>query len=395
MNNSKRIFLIILLVILSMVVVACSGKSDGEETSDSQKAYKIGAIVSKTGSANAMGEPQFNALEMLVDKINSDGGINGIPIELSIVDDETNQDKAVQQMQRLINDEEVLAVLGSTLSGPSLAMKGIAVDTQTPMISFASADEIVDPDDPATKWVFKAPHSNSQAVGKTIQYLLDEGLTKVAFIHDTTSYGEGAYREFEDLAKQNSINIVANESFNNGDADMSAQLISIKSKNPDAVIVWGISNESATVAKNMKSLKMDAPLIGSYGIANEGFLKVAGEAAEGMVIQTGKLLFPEQISNDDVQYNIISQFNEEYQNKYNSEPTNFASYAYDGLYMIVEAIKNGATDREAIRDYLENDIVNWVGATGTYTITDKDHVGLKADSLVMAEVKNGEWVIKE
>lgn len=408
----KRKFSVMITLLLSFSLLFLAGCGNSKETaqdtntntksSNSEQAnankpesYKIGAIVSKTGGASALGEPEFNTLELLAKQINDNGGINGVPLELIVVDDETNQDKAVQEMQRLINDEKVLAVLGSTTSGISLAMKGISADNETPLVSFAAAAQIVDANDPATKWVFKTPHSDEQAVARIYQYLIDAGLKKIGVIHDSNAYGEGGRQQLEGLAGQYGIEITGMESYQAKDPDMSAQLTKLKASNPDAIVVWGITNESATVAKNMKSLNIGVPLIGSHGIANDGFLQLAGDAANGVVIPTGKLLFPEQIPADDAQFEIISKFNEAYKAAYQTDPTNFASYAYDGLYLVVEAIQNGAADRASIRDYLENNVKDWVGATGTFTMTASDHLGLKADSMVMAEVKEGKWSLKK
>ncbi|MBO8171358.1 MAG: ABC transporter substrate-binding protein [Bacillaceae bacterium] len=399
----KKFYSIMALVLsLSLLLLAgCGGQTEenaqnnDEGNAEAPESYKIGAIVSKTGPANALGEPEYNTLQLLEKQINDAGGINGVPLELILVDDETNQDKATQEVLRMINDENVLAVIGPTVSGISLALKGIALDNEVPMVSFAAAAQIVDPEDPATKWVFKTPHSDEQAVGRIYQYLNSEGIKKIGIIHDSNAYGEGGREKLEELAEQAGVEIVGIESYQAKDPDMSAQLTNLKSKNPEAIIVWGITNESATVAKNMKSLGFDIPLIGSHGIANEGFLQLAGEDAEGIVIPTGKLLFPEQIPSNDPQYEVISQFNEAYQAEFNSDPTNFASYAYDGLYMVVEALKNGATDRASIRDYLENDIKDYVGATGIFNMSPDDHLGLTAESMVIAEVKDGQWVLKK
>jgi branched-chain amino acid transport system substrate-binding protein len=393
--KKKAIQLLVVLLTLSLLVMVGCSTDTGTNADGKPAAYKIGAIVSKTGGASALGEPEYNTLQLLVKQINDNGGIDGVPLELILVDDETNQDKATQEMLRLINDEQVLVVLGPTVSGISLALKGMAADNEAPNVSFAAAAQIVDPTDPATQWVFKTPHSDAQAVGRIYQYLNSQGLKKIGVIHDSNAYGEGGRMQLENLAGEYGIEIVGLESFQAKDPDMSAQLTKLKSQNPEAIVVWGITNESATVAQNMKSLNLGIPLIGSHGIANAGFLKLAGDAAEGVVIPTGKLLFPEQIPSDDPQYDIISAFNEAYQAEFQADPTNFASYAYDGLYLVIEALKNGATDRAGIRDYLEQNISDYVGATGTFNMTAEDHLGLQADSMVIAVVENGKWVLKK
>ena len=197
----------------------------------------------------------------------------------------------------------------------------------------------------------------------------------------------------EALAGEYNIDLVAKESYNTQDPDMSAQLTKINSAKAEAIIVWGTNPGPAVVAKNTRDLGIDLPIIGSHGIANQNFITLAEDAAEGVVIPTGKLLFPDQIAEDDVQFDVISSFYKDYTDKYSSEPTNFGSYGYDNLMLVIDALKNGATDRESIREYLENDITNWVGTTGVFNFTDKDHNGLTADSLIMAVVKDGKWTL--
>lgn len=381
----------ILVVALAAGMAACSSDVDGNSK---KEVYKIGAIYSKTGPGSPLGEPEWNATELLEKQINEDGGINGVPIEIILADDESTPEKATEEMNRMINDEKVLAVLGSTTSGASLAMKGIAMDSEVPLISAGAAIGIVSPAE-ESKWVFKTPHSDAHAVERVYMYLKEQGLTDVAILADSNAFGASGVEQLEALKGDYGINIVASESYNTDDADMKTQLTKIKSSGAKAVIVWGTNPGPAIAAKNLKELGMKIPYIGSHGIANQSFIDLAGDAAEGVVIPTGKLLFPTQIPNDDQQYKVISSFYDSYKAEYGGEPTNFGSYGYDNIMLVVEALKSGAKDQEAIRDYLENKIKNYVGATGIFTFSAKDHNGLKADSMVLAEVKDGKWAFKK
>jgi branched-chain amino acid transport system substrate-binding protein len=226
-------------------------------------------------------------------------------------------------------------------------------------------------------------------------YLQEAGMKEVAILADSNAFGASGVEQLEALTSEYDIEIVANESYNTDDADMKTQLTKINSSGAKALIVWGTNPGPAIIAKNMKELGMNIPYIGSHGIANQSFINLAGDAAEGVVIPTGKLLFPTQISEDDAQYEVISSFYDSYTAEYDGEPTNFGSYGYDNLMLVVEALKSGATDRESIRDYLENKVKDYVGATGTFTFSPEDHNGLKADSMVLAEVKDGKWVLKK
>lgn len=392
----KKSILSSLLLTLLLILGACGNKEtsneSGEANGEKPKEYKIGAIYSKTGPNSPLGEPEWNTTKLLEEKINAEGGINGVPIRVILADDESKQEKATQEMNRLINDEKVIAVLGSSGSGESLAMKGIALQNNVPLVSAAASIAIVKPVEDS-HWVFKTPHSDVHAVQRLYTYLNEQGIKKVGTLVDSNAFGTSGLEQLEALADEFGIEIVAKESYNTQDPDMSAQLTKINSANSEAVIVWGTNPGPAVIAKNKKDLGIDIPMVSSHGIANQTFIKLAGDAAEGVVIPTGKLLFPSQIPSDDVQYEVISNFYEEYTKKYNNEPTNFGSYGYDNLMLVVEALRAGATERESIRDYLETKIVDWTGTTGIFTFSDKDHNGLKSDSMVMATVKDGKWTL--
>ncbi|WP_227940184.1 ABC transporter substrate-binding protein [Alkalihalobacillus deserti] len=391
----KKSFLLSLLSV-SMIgmLAACGGsESSGEvENNGEVSEYKIGAIYSKTGPNSPLGEPEWNATKLIEDKINAEGGINGVPIKVILADDESTQEKATQEMNRLINDENVLAVLGSSGSGESLAMKGIALQQQVPMIAAAASMHVVEPVEDA-HWIFKTPHSDVHAVQRIYMYLNEQGIKQVGLLSDSNAFGTSGVEQLEGLADEYGIEIVAKEGYNTQDPDMSAQITRVNSANAEAVIVWGTNPGPAVIASNIRNLGLDLPMIGSHGIANQNFINLAEKGAEGVIIPTGKLLFPEEITEKDVQYDVISNFYNEYTEKYGNEPTNFGSYGYDNIMLVVEALRSGATDRESIRDFLENELTDWVGATGVFNFTPEDHNGLDPDSMVMAIVKDGKWVL--
>ncbi len=389
----RKLLLTVFLAMMTVLILAgCSEGSDKEKSSGKVSEYKIGAIYSKTGPNSPLGEPEWNATKLIEDKINSEGGINGVPIKIILADDESSQEKATQEANRLINDEKVLVLLGSSGSGESLAMKGIAMQQQVPMISAAASTQVVEPVEDS-KWVFKTPQSDRLAVERVFIYLNEQGISKIGTISDSNAFGSSGLEQMEALADKYKIDIVAKESYNTQDPDMSAQLTKINGAKAQAIVVWGTNPGPAVIAKNTRDLGIDLPIIGSHGIANQNFITLAEDAAEGVVIPTGKLLFPDQIEEDDVQFDVISSFYKDYMDKYGSEPTNFGSYGYDNIMLVIDALKSGATDRESIRDYLENDVTNWIGTTGVFNFTAKDHNGLTADSLIMATVKDGKWML--
>ncbi len=369
---------------------ASGGNGDNEEVTE----YKIGAIYSKTGPNSPLGEPEWNATKLVEEKINAEGGINGVPIRVILADDESTQEKATQEMNRLINDENVLAVLGSSGSGESLAMKGIATQQEVPVVSAGASMHIVEPVE-ESHWIFKTPHSDVHAVQRIYMYLNDQRISRIGTLVDSNAFGTSGLEQLEALAGEYGIEIVSKESYNTQDPDMSAQVTRINSADAEAIVVWGTNPGPAVIATNIRDLGVDLPMIGSHGIANQSFIDLADSAAENVVIPTGKLLFPDQIPEEDVQYDVISQFYNEYIEVFGSEPTNFGSYGYDNIMLVVEALRAGATDRASIRDYLENEVTDWIGATGVFNFSAEDHNGLQPDSMVMAIVKDGEWTLLE
>src|SRR5699024_1871292 len=316
------------------------------------------------------------------------------PLEVILADDESTQEKASQEMNRLIHDEEVLAVLGSSGSTESLAMKGIAMEEGVPLVSAAASIQVVEPVE-ESKWVFKTQQNDVHAVERIYVYLESEGIEKIGILTDSNAYGESGREQLEAVADEYGIEIVAKEVYNMEDPDMSTQLTKINSSGAEALVTWGTNPGPATIAVNMKDLGIDIPHISSHGVANQAFIDLAQDAAEGVVIPTGRLLFPSQLPEDDPHYDVIAEFYENYMDQYDSEPTNFASYGYDNLMLVVDALEAGATDRESIRDHLENDINDWIGTSGTFNMSPEDHNGLDVDSLVMAHVKDGEWQFLE
>lgn len=387
----KLLFPLVMAMMAALVLAACNEGDANEGTgSEALTEYKIGVIYSKTGPNSPLGEPEWNATKLLEEQINAEGGINGIPLKVIMADDESTQEKATLEMNRLVNDEKVLVVLGSSGTGESLAMKGIATQRKVPMISAGASPSIVAPVKDS-EWIFKTPHSDTHAVERIYMYLNEQGISKIGVIADSNAYGSSGVEQLKAIADEYDIEILTQESYNMQDPDMSAQITKINSSGAEAIVVWGTNPGPAVIAKNTRDLGIDLPIIGSHGIANESFITLAEEAAEGVVIPTGKLLFPDEIPEDDIQFDLISKFSKEYTEKFDGEPTNFGSYGYDNMLLAIAALESGATDHESIRTFLENDVKDWVGTTGVFNYTSEDHNGLSPDSMVMAVVENGEW----
>ncbi|WP_232698886.1 ABC transporter substrate-binding protein [Brevibacillus daliensis] len=384
------------LVFAMLVVSACGGgdkpsASAGGEApgaKDSKEAIKIGAVFSLTGPNSPLGVPEKQAVELLVKSINEKGGVGNRPIEVIIEDDKSDNTEAVKAMKKLVNKEKVVAVLGSSGSGPSLAMAEIASQEKISLISMAAADQITNP---TRAGIFKTPHTDIHGTKRIFKYLQEKGITKVAILNDSNSYGSGWTTQLKKYAPEYGITLVAEEKYGTKDPSMSSQLTKIKATDAQALIVAGTNPGPATIVKEAKQLNFNIPIISSHGSANSKFIELAGDSAEGVLLVAGKLLVPDQIDQGDAQAIVIKTFADTYKAAYGDYPDGFAGYGYDGLNILVEALQATNSDQTKLAEALGK--VKHVGVTGEFSFTAEDHNGLSEDSMIMVEVKNGDFVV--
>jgi branched-chain amino acid transport system substrate-binding protein len=385
-NTRKLIPWLVLLLVVSLIAGGCG--SNSQKDAAGKEAYKIGAIIDISGNSSSLGVPERDTLLMLVEQLNAKGGINGHPVELEILDNKSTEQEAVTAVKGLI-DKGVLAVLGGSSSGTSMAMIPAVKNAKIPMISLAAASSIVEPVN-ERQWVFKTPQSDIVMVNKIIEYLKKNNMQKVAFMSMNNSYGDGGKKAFTTAAQGSNITIVAEEKFDAADKDMTPQLTRVKASGAQAVIVWAIPPSASILTKNFKDMGLTIPLIHSHGVGNQNFIDLAQGAADGVILPIGKLTVADQIPADDPQKKVLESYVTDFTKKYNSAPNSFGGYAVDAFNMLVTAIEKAGADRTAIRDQLEN-TQGYTGVTGIFNMSAQDHNGLKPDSAVMVKIENGKW----
>ena len=357
---------------------------------------KLGAFFDLTGTSSAIGTPTKLVSEMVVKKINDEGGINGRPLQLVIADDEGDPTKAALIARKFTESDKVTAIIGPTRTDTGMAAKPIVEQMKVPTFMTVGGDA------PVTvapfKYTFKSPQRTAVAVQKTYSYLKKKGVQKVAIITAADGFGKDGKAALEKLAPEFGINLVMAESFQATDNDMTAQLVKIKAASPDAIICWTIGKAGAIVAKNVKQLGIQAPLFQCHGLPDPIYVQLAGEASEGNIMPSTKLMVASQLSNSDPQKKIITEFIRLYTDVYHYDrqfPINTHSgYAWDAIYMVANAMKKAGTDSEKLRDAIEQ-TKGYVGVSGTYTITPEDHNGLGIDSMVMVQISKGQWKLLE
>jgi branched-chain amino acid transport system substrate-binding protein len=353
--------------------------------------YKIGAIFSVTGDASSLGIPERNTAQMLEKMINQNGGIKGHPLQIVIEDDRGEPAEALNAAKRLIEKDEVLAIIGPSRTGTTMALISYMEKMQVPLISCAAGIEIVEP---VKTWVFKTPQSDRMAVQKIVQYLKSKKINRVASLSDNTAFGKGGLREIEKLLPVAGIKVVAKEEYGPKDTSMETQLTKIKGTDAQVIVCWGTPPGPAIVAKNMKQLGIRIPLICSHGVANATFLSLAGTAANGVVLPAGRLLVVDQIPAKQPQRKLLKDYANRYQTAYGKPADTFGGHAWDAVLLVSKALRESGPDRAKIRTSIEK-TKKFVGTGGIFNFSLADHNGLTQDAFVMAQVVDGKWKLLE
>lgn len=382
---------------LAVTLSGCSTPTDsvsgGSDEGATGEPVKIGAIVSLTGTYAGLGLPEKQAIELEVERINKAGGINNRMLEVVFEDDATDEAKAVAAASKLIEQEDVVAIIGATGTGQSMAIRSEIQRAGIPQVSMAGGTVITKQFDPL---VFQTPWSNTLVAPFTLEKLKSEGITKIGLITDAGGFGKDGREVVLEQAEKLGIEVVSDQTFNPGDADMTAQLTKIKGSGAQAIVMWTAGKEAATVAKNARDLGIDLPLVGSHGNARKEFVEGAGDAAEGFRFAAGKLLVPSAYGEGSEAFKVATEFAERFEKATGEQPSTFAGHAYDALYLIVEAARRieGDITPEALRDEIEA-TDGFVGIGGTFSFSATDHNGLKAEDLTMYTVTGGEWTLSK
>ena len=353
---------------------------------------RIGAVVSQTGPGAFLGEPAAITLRHYVEKLNEAGGLLGRPVELIIYDDATDANTARTFATRLVEEDGVSAVIGTSTTGGTLAMVSVLEDAEVPMISLAAGIEIVEPVNP---YVFKTPHTDRMVCERIISEFKERGFDQVALMTGTDGVGKSVRKECHDEAGRVGIEIIADETFNPKDVDMSPQMTKIKNTpGVDAVLVGGFGQPLAVVSRNYKQLGMEIPQYHTHGSASKAYVEMSEGGAENVRLTGPLLVIADQLAADDPLRPRAIEYTETMRELTGQDVSTFGGYAYDALLLVSDAItRANSDDPVAVRDALEA-TKNLPGVTGMFNMSPEDHLGIDKDSLYMVTVKNGEWVLE-
>jgi branched-chain amino acid transport system substrate-binding protein len=333
---------------------------------------------------------------MVTEKINAAGGIKGKKLELIVYDDEGDASKATSHFRKLVQTDGVVAVIGPSASGPSLALNPLAEEMEIPLVSCAASWKITTKDRQTGeqyKWVFKTPQSDSLAVEAIYGHMKKRGIKKIAILSVTSGFGQSGREELLRLAPAFGIEIAADEKYDPKDSDMSAQLTKIKGLGVQGIVNWSIGPTQVVVVRNWRDLGMTGiPFYQSHGFGSRKNIEQAAGAAEGVLCPLGAINIAEVLPAKHPQKTVTMDYLKAYEAKYKEPVSSFGGHAWDALNLVADALKAVGTDKAKIRDYLENK-KGFVGQHGVFNFSPKDHNGLGKDAFTMVVVKKGDWEI--
>jgi branched-chain amino acid transport system substrate-binding protein len=356
-----------------------------------QDKIKIGAVLSITGPASFLGDPEAKTLKMLAEEINKKGGVLGKPLEIVIYDSGGDAAKAKQFAERLVAEDKVIAQVGGSTTGDTMAMIPVFEEAKLPFISLAGAVVVIDP---VKKFVFKTPHTDKMACEKIFEDMKKRGLTKVGMISGSGGFGKSMHDECLKVAGKFGITIAADETYGPKDTDMTPQLTKIKATaGVQAVLNADFGQGPAIVTRNYKQLGITVPLYQSHGVASKSYIDAAGEAAEGVRLPAAALLVGDKLADSDPQKKVVVGYKKAFEDYAKQPVSTFGGHAYDGLNILVEAIKRaGAVDAGKIRDEIEK-TKGFVGTGGVVNMSASDHMGLDLSAFRLLEIKKGDWAL--
>ena len=353
----------------------------------------VGVSVAATGPAAPLGIPEKKTFALLPTTI------GGQKVNYIVLDDATDPTAATKNIKKLISENKVDVVVGSSPTPRSLAMMDVAVENETPLISMAGSAIVVEPMDDKRKWVFKTAQNDAHMATALVQHMTDKNVQTVAFVGFADAYGEGWYKEFAKIAEARKLKIVANERYQRNDTSVTGQILKIIAAKPDAVLVGGAGTPAALPQKALKEKGYKGLIYQTHGVANNDFLRVGGKDVEGAFLPVGPMVVAAQLPND----NPVKQSALEYVTKYEAvhgkgSVSSFGGHAWDAGVLLNSAIpvalkkdKPGTVEfRRALREALEN-TKNVAGAHGIFNLTPNDHQGFDQRARVMVTIENNTW----
>jgi branched-chain amino acid transport system substrate-binding protein len=358
---------------------------------------KVGVTLSATGPAASLGIPERNTFPLMPQTI------GGRKVQYIVLDDASDTTTAVKNTRKLITEDKVDVIVGSTITPNSLAMIDVVAEAETPMISMSASSRIVEPVDAKKRWVFKTPQNDQQMALVIVGDMINRGVKTAGFIGFADAYGEGWWNEFNKIAETRGLKVVASERYNRADTSVTGQVLKLVAARPDAILIAGSGTPAALPQKALKERGYAGKIYQTHGVANNDFLRVCGKDCEGTLLPAGPVLVAAQLPNDNpVKKSAIAYIDAYEKVNGKGSVSTFGAHAWDTGVLLQAAIpvalktaQPGTKEfRAALRNALEG-VKNASGAHGIFNMSPNDHLGLDQRAAVMVMIKNGTWELQK
>jgi branched-chain amino acid transport system substrate-binding protein len=354
----------------------------------------VGVTVSQTGPAAALGIPQKNSVPMLPKEV------AGQKIEYIVLDDATDPTKAVANARKMIAENKIDYLIGSSGTPATMALVDIAGETKTPLCAMVPLKALVEPVDDKRRWVFKAPQDDALLADALAEHMVANGIKSVGFIGYTDGYGQGWLDEVKKIMPARGIKVVAEERFQRTDTSVTAQALKVVAAAPDAVLIAASGTVAAMPQKTLKEQGYTKPIYQTGGVATMEFVRVGGKDVDGTVFPAGPVTVAELLPDSHPSKKISLDYIRDYE-ALNKQPfaafgahlADCASMLYAGLKPALEKGKPGTPEfRAALRDGIEAS-KEIIALHGVYNFTPTDHAGLDKRGRVLVKIVNGKWTL--
>ena len=372
---------------LFVAVCATQAVAQGRAT------LKVGVIVSATGPAASLGIPEQNTVPLLQPRLGD------VPVQYIVRDDATDTTAAVREMRKLIQDEDVDLIIGSSVTPATLAMTEIASEKRVPVITLAAASTLVTPVEGPRLWVFKTPQNDSMMAAAILDHMKAAGIKRMGFIGFSDALGESWWNEISRLAPERGILVAPGQRFARTDTSVTGQVLKLVAEQPEAVLVAAYGTPAALPQKTLKERGYAGQIYQTHGVANADFLRVVGKDGDGTILPAGPMVVAQQLPDANPVKKVALDYIAAYDARYGAGTASaFGSYVWDAERILAAAFpKARATAqpgtvefRTALRDSIEQ-VREIVTTNGVVTMSPTDHLGLDDRARVMIRIERGEW----
>jgi len=357
---------------------------------------RIGVTVSATGPAASLGIPEKNTIPLCPKTV------AGKSVEYILLDDATDTTTAVQNTKKLIGENKVDAIIGSTTTPNSLAMIDVFADGETPVISLASSIRIIEPMDAKKAWSFKTPQTDVMMAGAILEHAAATGVKTLGYIGFNDALGEAFFAEIDKAAQARKIPLIASERYAPKDTSVTGQVLKLVAAKPDAIVIGASGTPAALPASALVERGYKGKLYFNHGVANNDFLRVGGKDVEGAFVPASPVIVAAQLPEAHPAKKRAEEYIKLYEATYGAgSVAAFGSYTWDACLELASAIPvalrsaqpGGVEFRRALRDALEN-TKNLEVSNGAVNMSKTDHLGLDSRARVMVQIQNGKWVLQ-